>query len=153
MSDLLRTKMYITNFGSSQNNSNNNNRSNNLTIRKNGICTTQNLSWWMRRTNSSGVLRQTDHLMRTCRTLNFAVLADHRTMLKESEKKVKYLDLAREQKKCGTWNNCYTNCNWCSYYSHKRILKRREDIEIRGRVEAVQTTALLRSTLRSVLET
>ena len=36
---------------------------------------------------------------RTCQIVDFAVPADHRVKLKESEKKDKYLDLAREQKK------------------------------------------------------
>ena len=39
---------------------------------------------------------------RTCRIVDFAVLADHRVKLKESEKKDKYLDLARKSKKL--WN-------------------------------------------------
>ena len=47
---------------------------------------------------------QTDHLIlakrqkkkRTCKIVDFTVLADHRIKLKESEKKDKYLDLARE---------------------------------------------------------
>ena len=56
---------------------------------------------------------QTDHLIsarrpdiiiinkkkRTCKIVDFAVLADHRIKLKECEKKDKYLDLARELKK------------------------------------------------------
>ena len=33
---------------------------------------------------------------RTCKIVDFAVPADHRIKLKESEKKVKYLDLAKE---------------------------------------------------------
>ena len=41
--------------------------------------------------------------MRTCRIVNFAVPADHRVKLKESENKDKYLDLARELKK-KLWN-------------------------------------------------
>ena len=60
---------------------------------------------------------QTDHLIsarrpdivminknsRTCRIVDFAVSADHKTKLKESEKKYRYLDLARElKKKLGT---------------------------------------------------
>ena len=60
---------------------------------------------------------QTDHLIlarradliiinekeRTCRIVDFVVPADHRVMLKESEKRDKYLDLVRELKKnCGT---------------------------------------------------
>ena len=38
----------------------------------------------------------------TCKIVDFAVLADHWVKLKESEKKDKYLDLARELKKL--WN-------------------------------------------------
>ena len=59
---------------------------------------------------------QTDHLIlarrpdliiinkkkRICKIVDFAVLVDHRINLKESEKKDKYLDLARELKK--QWN-------------------------------------------------
>ena len=59
---------------------------------------------------------QTDHLIparrpdliiinkkkRICKIVDFAVPADHRIKLKESEKKNKYLDLARELKKL--WN-------------------------------------------------
>ena len=39
---------------------------------------------------------------RDCKIVDFAVLADHRLKLKESEKKDKYLDLARGLKKL--WN-------------------------------------------------
>ena len=42
--------------------------------------------------------------MRTCKIMDFADLANHRIKLKESEKKDKCLDLARELKKnYGTW--------------------------------------------------
>ena len=37
--------------------------------------------------------------MRTCKIVDFAVLGDHRIKLKGSEKKDKYLDLAKELKK------------------------------------------------------
>ena len=37
-----------------------------------------------------------------CKIVDFAVPADHRINLKKSEKKDKYLDLARELKSCGT---------------------------------------------------
>ena len=49
----------------------------------------------------------------------------------------------------------YTNCDWCSWYSHRRIGKCTEGyLEITGLVENIQTTALLRSAriLRGVLE-
>ena len=79
-----------------------------------------------------------------------------RINLKESEKKDNYLDLARELKKL--WNmkvmivpivigalGTITN----------GLLKGLEDLEVGGRVETIQTTALLRTAriLRRVLET
>ena len=46
---------------------------------------------------------------KTCRIVDFAVPADQRVKIKESEKIDEYLDLAREQKSCLTrgWH-----CNW-----------------------------------------
>ena len=44
-----------------------------------------------------------DEKKRTCRTVNFALPVDHRVKLKESRKRDKYLDLARELNNCGTW--------------------------------------------------
>ena len=42
--------------------------------------------------------------------------------MKESEKKDKYLDLARESKKTVEHEgDDYTNNNWCSWYSHQKI--------------------------------
>ena len=50
--------------------------------------------------------------MGTCWTVDFAVLAEHRVKLKESEKKDKYLALARELKKTVEHeSDGYTNCN------------------------------------------
>ena len=54
--------------------------------------------------------------------MDFAAPADHRIKLKDSEKKEKYLDLARELKKYEGDN--YTNQDWCFWYSHQRIIKR-----------------------------
>ena len=39
---------------------------------------------------------------RICRIVDFTTLVDHKVKLKESEKRDKYLNLARELKKCGT---------------------------------------------------
>ena len=88
--------------------------------------------------------------------MDFAVLADHRIKLKESEKKEQYLDLARELKKL--WNikvmvipivigTFGTVTKW--------LVHGIEELEVRRRVEIIQTTALLRSDriLRRVLET
>ena len=92
----------------------------------------------------------------TCKIVDFAVQANHRIKLKESEKKDKYLDLARELKKL--WNmkmtiipivigvlGTLTKC----------LLKGLEDLEVGKRVESIQTAALLRTAriLRRVLET
>ena len=93
--------------------------------------------------------------MTTCRIVDFAVPADHRVKLKESEKNDKYLDLTRELKKL--WNMKVTiipivigALGWVA----KGLIQGLEDLEIRGRVETIQTTLLLRSPriLRRVLE-
>ena len=56
---------------------------------------------------------------RTCKIVDFAVVADHRIKLKECEKKDKYLDLARELKKTMEHaGDNYTNCNWCIWNSN-----------------------------------
>ena len=59
---------------------------------------------------------------RTCQIVDFAVSANHRVNLKESEKIDKYLDLARELKKTIEYvSDGDTNCNWCAQYCHQRI--------------------------------
>ena len=113
---------------------------------------------------------QTDHLIparrpdliiinkkkRTCKIVDFAVQADHTIKLKECEKKDKYLDLARELKKL--WNMQVTIIPiviGAFGTVTKGLLKGQEDLEVGGRVETIQTTALLRTAriLRRVLET
>ena len=79
---------------------------------------------------------QTDHLIsvrqpdliiinkkeRTCRIVDFAVSANYRVKLKECEKRDKYMDLARKFLKYGEHESYdYTNCDWCSWYSHQKI--------------------------------
>ena len=67
--------------------------------------------------------------MKICKIVDFAVLADHRIKLKKSEKKDKYLDLARELKKTMEHEgDNYTNLYWCFWYSHRRIIKGTEGI-------------------------
>ena len=51
---------------------------------------------------------------RTCRIVDFAIPADHRVKLKESEKRDKYLDLTRELKKLWIMKVAMTSINWCS---------------------------------------
>ena len=70
---------------------------------------------------------------------------DHRINLKEREKKDKYLDLARELKKL--WNMQVTIVPimiGALGTITKGLLKGLEDLEIGGRAETIQTTALLR---------
>ena len=88
--------------------------------------------------------------------VDFAVPADHRIKLKESENKDKYLDLARELKKL--WNMRVTIVPiviGAFGPVTKGLLKGLEDSEVGGRVETIQMTALLKTTtiLRRVLET
>ena len=79
--------------------------------------------------------------------MDFAVPADHRIKLKESDKKDKYVDLAWELKKLcnikvtvllplviGALGSVIKGC-----------VQGLEDLEITGRVETIQTTASLRS--------
>ena len=123
--------------------------------------------------NSYGIFNiQTDHLIstrrpdliiiikkkkkRTCKIVNFAVSTDHRIKLKKSEKKDKYLDVARELKKL--WNRRVTIIPiviGALGTVTKGLLKRREDLEVGRRVENIQITTLLRTAriLRRVLET
>ena len=110
---------------------------------------------------------QTDHLIparrpdliiinkrkRICKIVDFAVPADHRISLKESEKKD---NLARELKKL--WNMKVTIVPiviGTLGTVTKGLLKGLGDLEVSGRVETIQTTALLRTAriLRRVLET
>ena len=112
---------------------------------------------------------QTDHLIparrpdriiinkrkRICKIVDFTVPVDYRINLKESEKKDKYLDLAREKK---LWNMNVTIVPimiGALGTVTKGLLKGLEDLEVSGRVETIQTTALLRTAriLKRVLET
>ena len=93
---------------------------------------------------------------RICKIVDFAVPADHRLKLKENEKKYKYLYHARELKK--QWNIKVTIIPIViGAFGTVTIglLKGMKDLEIRGRVETIQTTKLLRTVriLRRVLVT
>ena len=115
---------------------------------------------------------QTDHLIsvripdliiinkkekkKVCKIVDFAVLTDNRIKLKEFEKRDKNHDLAREWKKL--WNikvTIITIVIGAFGTITKGLLKGMEDLEVGGRVETIQTTALLKTAriLRRVLET
>ena len=93
---------------------------------------------------------------RICRIIDFAVPANNRINLKETEKKDKYLNIARELKKL--WNMKVTIVPIVISalgIITKGLLTGLEDLEVGGRIETIQTTALLRTAriLRRVLET
>ena len=91
----------------------------------------------------------------TCRIVDFAVPADHRVKLKEREKKDKYLDFARELKKLRNMLVTFIPIVFSSLGTvPKGLIKGLEDLDLTGRVETIQTTALLRSTkiLRRVMQ-
>ena len=81
--------------------------------------------------------------MKICKIVDFAVPADHRIKLKECEKKDKYLDLVRELKKL--WNMQVTILPiviGAFVTVTKGLRKGLEELEVGGRVETIQTTAL-----------
>ena len=124
---------------------------------------------WLRQTHGSPNLGQKTRLnndqqkkkkkkkkKRTCKIVDFADPADHRIKLKECEKKDKYLDFARELKKL--WNMQVTIIPiviGAFGTVTKGLLKGLEELEVGGRVDTIQTTALLRTAriLRRFLET
>ena len=92
--------------------------------------------------------------------MEFAAPANYRVKLKESEKKDKYLDLARELNKL--WNTKVTIIPIVLFYQFgalatviEGLSKGLEDLEIKRRVETIQTTTLMKpdKILRGILET
>ena len=66
--------------------------------------------------------RKKEKKKRTHRILDLDVPADYWVKLKESEKRDKYLDLARELKKTvQPESDGNTNCDWSAWHSHKKI--------------------------------
>ena len=93
---------------------------------------------------------------RICKIVDFAVPADHTINLKECEKKDKYLDIARELKKLWNMNVTIVPIVIGTLGTiTKGLLKGMEDLEVGGRADTIQMTALLRTAriLRRVLET
>ena len=91
---------------------------------------------------------------RTCKIVDFAVLADLRIKLKKCEKKDKYLAWGLKK----LWNMKVTIVPiviGAFGAVTKGLLKGLEDLEVGGRVGTIQTTALLRTAriFRKVLET
>ena len=100
-------------------------------------------------TNGSPYLGQTTRpsdsqpKQRSYRIVDIAVPADDRVRLKENEKRDKYLDLARELKKL--WNMKVTVMPMVIGALGtviKGLVKGLKELEIRRRVETIQTTEL-----------
>ena len=85
--------------------------------------------------------------------MDFDVSADHRIKLKESEKKDKYFDFARELKKL--WNMKVTIIPIVIGAFGTVTKGLYKELEVGERVETIQTTALLRTAriLRRVRKT
>ena len=91
-----------------------------------------------------------------CKIVDFDIPADHRIKLKECEKRDKCLNLARELKKLWNMKVTIIPIVFGAFGTvTKGLLKGLEDLEVGGRVETIQTTALLKTAriLRRVLET
>ena len=100
--------------------------------------------------------RNNQQKKRFCKVVYFAVPADHIIKLKGCEKKYKYLELARELKKfCNMKVSIIPIVIGAFGTVPKGLSKGLEDLEVGGRVETIQTTALLRTAkiLRRILET
>ena len=89
---------------------------------------THNILWnFVIQTNRLIPTRRTDLAIvnekkRTWQIADLGIPADHIVTLKESEKRNKYLDLARELKETMEHESSGdTNCKWCTWYSHQRI--------------------------------
>ena len=79
-------------------------------------------------------------------------------IIKEGKKTSTYLNLARKlkKKKAVEHNGDHdTNGSLCDWNDPQRLVKKMEELEIRGRIETIRSTALLRSAriLRRVLKT
>ena len=88
--------------------------------------------------------------------MDFTILSNHGVKLKESEKRDEYVDLVRKLKKL--WNMKMTVISVVIGVLStvtRGLVQGVEELEIRGRLETIQTAALLRSAriLRRVLKT
>ncbi len=80
---------------------------------------------------------------RICKIVDFAVPADHRIKLKKCEKKEKYLDLIRKLKKLRNMKATIVPILIDAFGTiTKGLLKGLGDMEVGGRVETIQMTAL-----------
>ena len=86
--------------------------------------------------------------------MDFAVPMDHRVKISENEKINKYLDLARGLKKLWNMKVTVIPIVVSIFGTVSKGLGNRGKLELRGRIETIQTSALLKPARmhRSVLE-
>ena len=139
----------------------------NLNIRSNAISTNQNRSWRIRHKIFWDFEIQRDHLISTRHAdltiinkkkeenlwiVNFSIPEDHRMKLKEWQ----VLGLCQITKKTVEHEgDSDTYCYWCTLNNPQRLGKGFKKLEIRGWMETIQTTALLKTAriLRRALKT
>ena len=126
----------------------------NLTIRVNGICTSQHQSWRTSRKllwNPNGLVisvRRPDLVIiknqkrkKTCKIVDFAIPPDYRVKLKEGKKKDNYQDLTRVQKKLLNMKVTFIpTIIGALLIVTKELIKGLEDLGIRRQVDTIQTT-------------
>ena len=114
----------------------------------NGICTTSSCPRKMTHTNSMGLwytngspylgpkTRPYNNQPKKKKEENLQICSPvwPQNKTKESEKKDKYLDLAKNWKNYGTWRWQLYNCDWCFGTVIKGLLKGLKDLEVGGRV-------------------
>ena len=83
---------------------------------------------------------------RICRIVDFAVPADYRVKVKDSENRDKYINLAKELKKLWYKNIVVIPIVIGALGTAPKGLERGlQELKIRGRIKTIQTTTLLRS--------
>ena len=83
---------------------------------------------------------------RTCQIVDFAILADYMVKLKEGKKKDNYLDFTRELKILRNMTVIVIPLVIGTLGTvTKELIKEQEELEIRGQVATIKTTASLRS--------
>ena len=77
--------------------------------------------------------------------MDFALLIDYCGEIRESEKIDSYLDLVRDIEKTEEHEaNSDTDYSWCTWNGQQKFGKGTRELEIRERMETIQTTVLLR---------
>ena len=69
--------------------------------------------------------------------MDFAIPADHKVKMNNSEKVDKYLDFTTAEKVVEHEGDSDTNCSWCTWNSLLRLIKETGELEIRERIKII----------------